>query len=78
MDGNFWCVQRLCVCVRVCVYVDVDVDVTWTCVWMCVCVEVCIDYDGCVISMCCGTNYLQGKKFEFSIQKLSNLLSFAL
>jgi hypothetical protein len=22
-------------------------------------------------------NYLQGKKFEFSIQKLSNLLSFA-
>ena len=23
-------------------------------------------------------NYLQGKKFEFSIQKLSNLLSFAL
>jgi len=25
-----------------------------------------------------GANYLQGKKFEFSIQKLSNLLSFAL
>ena len=27
---------------------------------------------------CKGTKYVQGKKFEFSIQKLSNLLSFAL
>jgi len=32
----------------------------------------------CGATICSGANYLQGKKFEFSVQKLSNLLSFAL